>query len=88
MNGRPGDHPLTDVLVHGLPAFSPDVDELIRRIDREGGWGSEIAAVYILGEQVRLRKLRDAGDDDGARVLLNNLRFLLESELRRVTRGG
>ena len=36
-NGKPGDHPLTDVLVHGADVFSPEVDRLIREIARIGG---------------------------------------------------
>jgi hypothetical protein len=32
MNGKPGDHPLTDILVHKLEVFSPETDELIRGI--------------------------------------------------------
>lgn len=33
-NGRPGDHPVTDILVHGMSVFSPEVDELVRRLAR------------------------------------------------------
>ena len=32
-NGKPGDHPLSDILRHGLPTYSPEIDELIREID-------------------------------------------------------
>ena len=32
MNGRSGDHPLTDIVVHRMQVFSPEVDELIVRI--------------------------------------------------------
>ena len=31
-NGKPGDHPLTDILVHNVEAFSPEVDALIKEI--------------------------------------------------------
>lgn len=31
-NGRPGDHPLTDILVHGIPTYTPAIDALIREI--------------------------------------------------------
>lgn len=33
-NGKPGDHPLTDILVHGMSVFSPEIDELVRRLAR------------------------------------------------------
>ena len=32
MNGTPGDHPVSDILDHDLPVFSPKADDLIRRI--------------------------------------------------------
>ena len=31
-NGRPGDHPLTDILVHKLKVYRPEADDLIRKI--------------------------------------------------------
>jgi len=36
-NGKPGDHPLTDILVHWSPVFLTEVDEMIREIDKRGG---------------------------------------------------
>jgi len=36
-NGKPGDHPVTDVLIHGNEAISPRVSELIAEIARVGG---------------------------------------------------
>jgi len=37
MNGKPGDHPITDIVTHGLAVYSPQVDTLIREIVRLGG---------------------------------------------------
>lgn len=31
-NGKPGDHPLTDMLVHGLHPFPDDVERTLREI--------------------------------------------------------
>jgi hypothetical protein len=31
-NGKPGDHPLTDILSYGLQVYGPDVDELVRQV--------------------------------------------------------
>jgi type 1 glutamine amidotransferase len=31
-NGKPGDHPLTDILVHKIETYGPDADSLIRGI--------------------------------------------------------
>lgn len=36
-NGKPGDHPVTDVLVHGREAISPRTTELIRSLSVIGG---------------------------------------------------
>jgi hypothetical protein len=33
-NGKHGDHPLADILVHGLTVYSAEADELIRKIAR------------------------------------------------------
>jgi hypothetical protein len=33
-NGKPGDHPLTDITVHRLPRYSPEVDALVIEIAR------------------------------------------------------
>lgn len=31
-NGKPYDHPITDVVVHGLPVFSREIDTLLREL--------------------------------------------------------
>lgn len=31
-NGKHGDHPLTDILIHKIPVFSPSVDKLVVEI--------------------------------------------------------
>ena len=36
-NGKPRDHPLTDILVHGLRVFSRRADRLIKEIVALGG---------------------------------------------------
>jgi len=33
-NGKPGDHPLTDILVHRRNVFDPGVDRLVRELSR------------------------------------------------------
>ena len=38
-NGKPGDHPITDICVHRVAYFRDDVDELIRQIVARGGEG-------------------------------------------------
>ena len=36
-NGKPGDHPLTDIVVHGRRVYSARADSLVRRIVELGG---------------------------------------------------
>jgi hypothetical protein len=36
MNGKPGDHPITDIVKWNLPRFSPLADELIAEIVQLG----------------------------------------------------
>jgi hypothetical protein len=31
-NGKPGDHPLTDIVVHGREVYSPEASRLVREI--------------------------------------------------------
>jgi hypothetical protein len=58
MNGKPGDHPLTDLLVHKLEVYGRETDELIRRIaalcsrrelddwwEREIGWSEDSESI-------------------------------------------
>lgn len=33
-NGKPGDHPFTDIVVHGLDVYSPQVAKLVREISK------------------------------------------------------
>ena len=33
-NGKPGDHPITDILLHNIIVFSPAIDNLIREISK------------------------------------------------------
>lgn len=36
-NGKPGDHPITDIMAHHMEVFGPACDELIREICERGG---------------------------------------------------
>ncbi len=41
-NGKPGDNPLTDLLIHGAHPFPPDIEKMLLRIEdlgrRAGRW--------------------------------------------------
>ncbi len=31
-NGKQGDHPFSDIIIHRLEVYSPEIDDLVRRI--------------------------------------------------------
>jgi hypothetical protein len=31
-NGKPGDHPITDIVKHKIPTYSPEIDALVRKL--------------------------------------------------------
>ena len=41
-NGKPGDHPYTDIVLHGCRVYSERVDALVREVAALGG-GDEIS---------------------------------------------
>ena len=68
MNGKPGDHPLTDILSHKIEVYGREADELIRKIgdlcsrreldewwEREIGWSQD--------NELALRKARARHDE-------------------------
>jgi hypothetical protein len=73
-NGRPGDHPLTDVLRHGRAVFGPEVDGLIREVAALGGQG-HLAAAFSFGD------FEWTGDDDAQVARLRAHLLRLRDEL-------
>ena len=77
MNGKPGDHPLTDILVHKHQVYGPEADELIRKIsalcssreldewwNREIGWSND-AALVLRRAQARYVELVERAKESG-----------------------
>jgi hypothetical protein len=76
-NGKPGDHPLTDLFNHGLPVYGEVADELIREIAKlcsneefDAWWEKEISresdSAVILGKAgVQLHSLRQRARERG-----------------------
>lgn len=77
-NGKPGDHPLTDILVHRLAVYGDEADDLIRKIaelcsrrELDEWWQSEIGwspERHLVINKVRMRLdelLQRAKDSDG-----------------------
>lgn len=76
-NSKPGDHPLTDILVHGREVFGPEADELIRGISDFSSqyelyewWNTEMKGVTDRDEierkaQARLDELMQRSSQSG-----------------------
>jgi hypothetical protein len=78
-NGKPGDHPLSDILTHGLPTYGPEIDGLIREIDAlEGPNGTALADPEI--QEILLRAETDSGLLERLRARLLKIRAELRGE--------
>jgi hypothetical protein len=78
LNGKPGDNPLTDLVVHGAHPFPDDIEKMLVEIDaigREQGW-------WPLGENWPYSPDEFAwerGEDlDRARSLLSHLLEMMQ----------
>ena len=49
-NGKPGDHPYTDVVIHGTSIFGSPIDDLIRRMAQTGGCPEHIGRLLLTHE--------------------------------------
>ena len=47
-NGRPGDHPLTDILHYRASAFGPEIDSLVRELSGMPGFEGQRGRVADL----------------------------------------
>ena len=65
-NGRPGDHPLTDLFGHHLEVYGAEADDLIRKIgdlcpeELDAWWQGEIAPLSDRDEILKRARLRHA----------------------------
>jgi len=76
-NGKPGDHPLTDIFHHKIEVYGTEADELIRRIgslcsrreldlwwEREIGWSSD-RGLALRKARARYEELHKRAKDGG-----------------------
>ena len=78
-NGKPGDHPLSDILSHGLPTYGPEIDRLIREIDAlEGPNGTALADREI--EEILLKAETDSAQLERLRSRLLQVRAQLRAD--------
>jgi hypothetical protein len=46
MNGKQGDHPVTDIVVQGLDIFGPEIDGKVRQLNELGYFRNVIASQW------------------------------------------
>jgi hypothetical protein len=46
-NGKPGDHPYTDVVVHGAKRFGEPIDGLLRQLAKTGGCPDDLSLLLF-----------------------------------------
>ena len=83
-NGKPGDHPLSDLLSWGHPVFGSPIDDLLKEIDDIGGrsdlqTGEVATALWDLWPKWG-RRSGDEPDYEALRVMLTELRDRLRHE--------
>src|SRR5512132_367027 len=61
VNGKQGDHPVTDIVYHGLSIFSPEIDAKVRDLNELGSLRNTIAGYWLLEADGLLRIAREAG---------------------------
>ena len=60
MNGKEGDHPLTDIVNWGIEVLSADIDAKVRELVELGSFRNDIAAYWLLEASGLLHVAREA----------------------------
>jgi hypothetical protein len=76
-NGRPGDHPYTDVIHHGSAVFGEEIDNLLREIHRRWGLLKEVEELTWDNDP---RWSNVAFDADSVLAQLNAIKLRLERD--------
>ena len=61
VNGKEGDHPLTDIVNWGIEVFSAAIDAKVRDLVELGSFRNDIAANWLLEASGLLQLAREAG---------------------------
>jgi hypothetical protein len=83
-NGKPGDHPLTDILVHHHAVFGNRIDTLIRELDARGLWTSPIATEWLYERFWDFREAQQRGGQAEIDRVLDHLGSRLIDERERL----
>ncbi len=83
-NGKPGDHPLTDIVVHNHEVFGAPVDDLVRELDAQDLWASPIASEWLYERYWDFRETQQRGGESEVRRVLESLESSLTREVQRL----
>ena len=73
-NGRPGDHPLTDIAIHGAQYFDRETNERIKRLhDGPGGPILSVLSELIFSWPRRSDRWTDLVDPDAFRRVVEEV---------------
>jgi hypothetical protein len=87
-NGKPGDHPLTDIVVHGLEVFGDSADALIREILDLGGEAELVRRFDLLRLDPRFAAVGTPPEDVDLEALARDLTsFRDELRSQRIDQG-
>jgi hypothetical protein len=87
-NGKPGDHPHSDIVIHGMPTFTPEIDALVRDVEALGGFRSVLATDWLAERQAALWRANKENDETRRQQVLSWAVALLERERTRLRRLG
>lgn len=79
-NGKPGDHPLTDVLVHDADVFTPEIDHLVREEAKARGWDTSAAIPGAMAVETLLQNVAAQGRVAGTVELWVSDRLVLGNQ--------
>lgn len=83
-NGKAGDHPLTDIVVHRAEVFGDRIDTLIGELDARGLWASPIACAWLYERYWDYRETQQHGGEMDVRRVLEQLESRLLEEVQRL----
>ena len=86
-NGKSGDHPVTDIVIHHRPIFSPTIDGLVVELDGLGLWTGAIAWEWMYTTYWDWKKCLQTGGEVERQRFLDHMFDVLSRERSRLSRS-
>lgn len=84
MNGKEGDHPLTDILLYDRDIFGREIDNLVRDLDVLGGWKSGIPRDWLWIQAGEYQRAKRSGDEERINGIRDGMTWNLQEEVGRL----